>query len=205
LHIQVGSIVAAVKNTHLPTDISAIQNEASPMEWLNTNTFPDSAIYTLGDNYDNLIPVYTKDNIYFRRSADIFLMSDDELENRWVIEHFFDVVDKSVVYGNSDIWLDKYIDTYQNKEVRRKILQYITGKTYPEATLMDETSVNRVLQKYADFKKGGFEKALKTYIADYILIDLKDSKYQTVEKQLSSYSFLQSQIKTDSFEVFKVR
>ena len=47
-------------------------------------------------------------------------MSDGELEDRWIIQNFFEDIKRDDIYGNREIWANKFIDTYQNKESRRK-------------------------------------------------------------------------------------
>jgi hypothetical protein len=204
IYLQKNSIAIALHDIYSPQNIAPLQTLAEPMQWLNDHTPPDSAVYTLGNNFDWAIPVYTKDNIYFKSNVGIFLVSDNELEQRWTIEHFFDTVDYNTVYGNRDIWLDKFIDTYQSKEIQRKLLQMITGRHYPETTLMDQASIDRVVRDYGDFKKEGFEKALKTYAADYIIVDGADPRYSTVPEKFKAYSFLQPMVQIDNTFIYKV-
>jgi len=71
-----------------PKNMEAYQKIAEPIFWLNKNIEKDSTIYTLGDEYDWAIPVYTSGNVYFTNYAGVFLMLNDELENRWVENTF---------------------------------------------------------------------------------------------------------------------
>ncbi len=188
-----------------PSEISDIQNSMIIADWLNKNTAQDSVVYALGQNYDLLLPVYTHNSSYWQTYAGMYLMSDDELENRWVIQNFFEDIKRDDVYGNRGIWINKFIDTYQSKESRRKILQFITGKKYPETVLMEQKYVDVVLDKYAKFKKEGFEKALKTYKADYVLVDFGDEKYKNLENKFKQYTFLNLSATLGSVSIFKVK
>ena len=133
------------------------------------------------------------------------MMSDDELENRWVIQKFFEDVKEKDIRGNRDIWTNKFIDTYQNKESRRKILQLITGRTYPETVLMEQEVIDAVLDKDAKFKKMGFEKALKTYEVDYVLVDFGDERYKNLAGKFKQYTFLSPQAEFNDVSIFKVK
>ena len=69
-------------------------------------------------------------------------------------------------------------------------MQIITGKQYPETVLMEEKDVNKVLDKYTHFKKVGFEKAVKTYEVDYLVINTNDNRYAKLKDVLRMYKFL---------------
>lgn len=201
---QKGEILSLLEIISL-TDISVTQNMSPALTWLQDNTPVDSAVYALGKNYNWAIPIYTHNNIYFSGNASLSMMSDDELENRWVIQKFFEDVKRDDVYGSREIWTNKFIDTYQSKESRRKILQFLTGKKYPETVLMEQKYVDTVLDKYAKFKKEGFEKALKTYEADYILVDFGDEKYKNLEGKFKQYKFLTLMVRLGSVSIFEVK
>lgn len=194
-----------LSETVSPPDISVMQDMSPALNWLQDNTSADSTVYSLGKNYNWAIPVYTHNNIYFTSNASLSLMSDDELENRWVIWKFFEDIKEDNVYGNREIWANKFIDNYQNKESRRKILQFITANKYPETVLMEQKYVDTVLDKHAKFKKEGFEKALKTYEADYVLVDFGDERYKNLEYKLKQYPFLNLLAKFGSVSIFEVK
>ena len=202
---QKDDIKAAYMNIVASPDVSGLQNLMPIARWLNDNTPKDSAVYALGKNYNWLIPIYTHDNVYWTGAAEMYLMSDEELENRWVIQNLFNNIDGDVIKkNNSNIWLSKFVAGYQNQEVRRKILQFITGKEYPGTVSVDPKYIGRVLEKYQQFKNAGFEKALKTYAADYVLLDLNDERYREFENKFKEYSFLKLAAKIDGVVIFKV-
>ncbi|KKR29757.1 MAG: hypothetical protein UT61_C0023G0004 [Candidatus Woesebacteria bacterium GW2011_GWA1_39_8] len=188
-----------------PSNISSLQNMAPVLAWLQDNTPADSAVYILGEGYGWAVPIYTHNSVYFASGAGMSMMSDDELENRWVIQKFFEDVKEKDIRGNRDIWTNKFIDTYQNKESRRKILQLITGRTYPETVLMEQEVIDAVLDKDAKFKKMGFEKALKTYEVDYVLVDFGDERYKNLAGKFKQYTFLSPQAEFNDVSIFKVK
>ncbi len=203
LYKQKNEIIHAFKTIYSPADIRNLQKLNGPLVWLETNTPKDSALYVLG-NFNWAIPIYTDDNIYFAASAGFSLMSDEELENRWAIQHFFDNISSADISGNRDIWSNKFIDIYQYKESQRKIKEFLTRKKYAPTVLMDKMFVERVLQKYNKFKTEGFEKALKTYKADYVILDSSDLRYKNLPEALKKYSFLVPAYKDGEIFIYKV-
>lgn len=203
---QKSDIRGAYLNIVCPPDISSRQSLMPVADWLNKNTPKDSAIYALGSSYEWLIPVYTQDNVYWHSYAGFYLISDEELENRWVVQNFFNnVTEKFITSDRGNIWAQKFVDARLNKEVRRKIMQFITGKTYPETALMDQAHIDRVLEKSQQFKKMGFEKALKIYAADYVLLDLNDKRYASLAGQFGKYGFLEWVANIGSVVIFRVK
>lgn len=202
---QKGEMMYTFGNILSPRDISALQHMAEPLRWLEQNTEKDSTVYVLGDEYNLLIPVYTHNNVYFAGNAGFSLMADTELENRWAIQHFFDDITEKDIMGNREIWANKFIDTYQNKETRRKIKTLLTGEEYLQTVLMDPQFVERVLESHKKFREMGFERALKTYEADYVLVDGNVIQYVDVEKMLKQYKFLVLVAHIENVSVYKVR
>jgi hypothetical protein len=202
---QKGEIMASLNNVFHPTDISKSQDAWPVFDWLNENSSPNSVIYTLCGDCD-LLPVYTQDNFYQTAYAGMSLVSDDELENRWVIQNFWsDVNAKYMTDNERSIWLNKFVDTYQSSEVRRKILQFVTGRKYAETVLMDPKYIDEVLTKYKQFKQEGFEKAIKTYLVDYVILDTNNAGYNGLEEKFKKYPFLIWQAKINNFVIYKVQ
>ncbi len=188
---QRGEIIYTYKNISSPVDISSSQRLSSILKWLENNTPRDSSIYVLGQEINSAIPVYTHNNVYFSTDAGLSVMSDSEIENRWAIQHFFEPVDKIIVEKSQrEIWINKFIETYQSRESRRKILQLITGKKYPENILTNEVFIDRVLDAHKIFKNIGFEKSLKTYSVDYLILDKSYNLYPRLVKEFKSYEFM---------------
>src|SRR3989344_2063822 len=90
IYKQKDDIRGAYLNIISPADISSLQNLASVANWLNTNTPKDSAVYTLGEELNEFLPVYTHDNVYWHYYENMQLISDEESENRWVLQNIFE-------------------------------------------------------------------------------------------------------------------
>ena len=145
-------------------------------DWINSHTLPDSSFLTIGNDYDWLVPVYTHSNLFSIGYASYYLMSDVELEERWAIHHIFN---KNINYDyilkhNRGIWGNRFIDNYQNEEIRRKIKEFITGKKYDENIYVSDEYIIRVLNKYNNYKKLSLKELFGLYSIDYILLDMNN-------------------------------
>ena len=59
-------------------------------------------------------------------------------------------------------------------------------------------------KKSEKYKKAGFEKSVKTYEVDYIILDTLDEKYKDMAFKFKSYSFLQLRTELNGFAIYKV-
>src|SRR3989338_8166289 len=202
---QRGEILYALKIIVSPKDIGTTQNLGDVTTWLNDNTPGDSVAYVLCKDYIWAIPIYTRNNLYFNSNAGLSLMSDTELENRCVISRFFENIDENAVRKASrEIWTNKFIETYQSKESRRKILKLIIGNAYPETPSGDQSYIDKVLNAYNKYKNIGFEKAIKTYEVDYIVLDKSYEKYPEVVEKFKFYRFLTFLTQIGDTSIYKV-
>lgn len=202
---QRSEITYVVKNIYSPVNITNLQKYAELLNWLNQNTPKDSTVYILNESINLLIPIYTRNNVYFATYAGFSMVSDEELENRWAIKNFFNDVGENNIKNNRDIWSNKFIDSYQSKESQRKIKQLITGNEYPQKILIEQIYIDRVLLKLEKFRQMGFEKALKTYKVDYVVLDTRDSNYSKLENTFEKFIFLELVTNLNDIVIYKVR
>jgi len=192
----------------MPRNISAVrdwQKLSGVADWFNDNSPKNSAVYSLGKNYGWFIPIYTYNNVFWNPDVGRFLLSDDELENRWIIQNFFKKgIGSGYIEGeNMNIWTNKFIERYQNEVIRNKILGLFKVKTR-SSTLVPKEYVDRILKKIDFYRELGFEKSLKQYSADYILLDRNNSEYGYLEKEFMNYPFLELAAAVENNLIFKV-
>ncbi|MDD5294688.1 MAG: hypothetical protein PHP21_02080, partial [Patescibacteria group bacterium] len=174
---QSNDVLASVYVSNGKIEKTARDQELSYVAgWINSNTLPDSSFLTFGADYSWLIPIYTQGNLFTNAYASYYLTSDTELEERWVIQNiFYENIDYNYIFKNNrGIWGNKFIDNYQNKEVRRKIKEFLAGKKYDENTLVAGEYIVRVLNKYNEYKNLDLKELFSLYSIDYILLDMKD-------------------------------
>ena len=77
-----------------------------------------------------------------RRFADFFLVSDSEIIDRWLRQNLFnnEINEEYLKNKNKTYTLlaNRFIDSYQNKMVRRKIVRFFTGYNLSEPELVPQ-------------------------------------------------------------------
>lgn len=192
-----------------PEYMLELQEERKIFDWLNANTPKDSAVYFLGKgDFVSNLPIYTNVNLYYGGLPTSFLVSDSEIIDRWLRQNLFNdeineeyLKDKNKTYT---LLANRFIDNYQNKMVRRKIVRFFTGYSGPEPELAPQWYTDTLLQKYQELKKVSIEKALKKYEIDYILLDRKFEKNKEIEARLKKEKFLEPIKEFDNIIIYKV-
>jgi hypothetical protein len=133
-------------------------------------------------------------------------MSDDEIEDRWVRQNIFteDITKDYIKENSRAIWLNKYIDKYQNKSIRNKIIYKITGKKLFIEPEVPQNDIDRVYEKFYEAKKSDLDIILNKFKIDYILLDSSDLKYAGVENKLKKYGFIKPIENIDNYNIYKV-
>ena len=192
-----------------PAYMLELQEERKIFDWLNANTQKDSAIYFLGKgDFGSNLPIYTDVNLYYGGLPTSFLVSDSELIDRWLRQNLFNneineayLKDKNKTYK---LLANRFIDNYQNKMVRRKIVKFFTGYNLPEPELAPQWYTDMLAQAYREMKKVSVEKALKKYEIDYILLDRKVEDNKRIEIELKKEKFLELIKEIDNIVIYKV-
>lgn len=139
--------------------------------WMNLNTESDSSLYAIG-YADTDFAIYTHNNLFFNGYAGYYLMSDEEMEERWIVSNYFEKIDEEMIKNQSRvIWLNKFIDEYQNKSIRNKLLSKIGLVEKENYVLVPDEYVDRVMQKTREIKNNDLVSLLKKYKTDYVVIN----------------------------------
>ena len=146
------------------------QNYAAIFDWLNKNTAKDSVVYANAD-LSRLIPVYTADNVYYIREANLFFISDKEVLDRFIINNFFEKFNKDFITKNvRSVYGVRYIDAYGHAVQGNKLRRLLGIKPEPEIYLPDQEIVE-VISRAKELQKDSFIKNLKKYRIDYLIWD----------------------------------
>ena len=191
-----------------PLDIGEfrrVQDFSGVSEWLNANSEKDSVVYSLGGNYIQLIPIYTHNNDFYNPNSGLYMISDDELENRWAIQN---ILRKNIDAGyikehNVEIWANKFIEKYQNQIVRNKLLDILSGKQSEDPEFIPQEYIDRVFWKMDFYRNLGFEKSLAQYGADYVLLDRNDPEFGHLSDEFRTSDFLILSVEIENHLIFK--
>jgi len=212
------TVNGALINRQLPRSLSMykfsdekilekMQDYKLVFDWFNDNTENNSAVYCLGDNYCNLLTAYTHNNLYSNSYAGLNLMSDEEVEDRWVRQNIFteENIDKEIITkNNTGIWHLKFLAKYQNEEVRRKIFKLFTGGEEAKAALVPDDYIERMISKFEEARKSDLNKELKKFEIDYVLLDLNDANYADLPDKFENFSFFKPIKRFDDVLIYQI-
>ena len=147
-----------------------IQNYALIFDWLNKNTEKDSVVYA-NNSLSGLIPVYTMNNVFYHRNANLFFISDGEVLNRFILNNFFEYFNKDFIIENArSVYGNRYIDAYGHAVQGNKLRRLLGLQTEPEIYLPEE-AVQKVVLRARELQKNNFLGELKKYRINYFVWD----------------------------------
>jgi len=146
------------------------QNYAPIFDWLNKNTEKDSVVYANTD-LSRLIPVYTANNVFYVREANLFFISDSEVLDRFIINNFFSAFSRDFITKNvRSIYGVRYIDAYGHAVQGNKLRKILGLKLEPEIYL-PKTAIQKVVGRASQLQNSDWIKELKKYQIDYLIWD----------------------------------
>jgi len=158
------------------------QNYAAIFDWLNKNTAKDSVVYANAD-LSGLIPVYTADNVYYVREANLFFISDKEVLDRFILNNFFGKFDRDFVVENvRSIYGVRYIDAYGHAVQGNKLRKILGLRLEPEIYLPEEV-IEKVMVRADELQKEDFLKELKKSNIDYLIWDKTKNPSWRIDEQ----------------------
>ncbi len=175
-------------------------------EWLNKNTPPNSVINVLGSDVNPLITIYTRNKPYFDPYSIFYLVSDEEIQNRWFIQNIF-VSNFNLDYvraNQKDIWGNKYVDSYFFMQNKDKILSLLGYKRGPQIEMIPDNLISPLVARYNDLKKEDKKILFKRYEMDYILLSKNYPYYTEAQNGLAKLTFLTKVYTDESFIIYKV-
>ena len=175
------------------------QNYAPVFDWLNKNTPKDSVVYA-NIEISRLIPVYTANNVYYVREANLFFISDDEVLNRFILNNFFEKFDKGFVTENvRSIYGVRYIDIYGHAVQGNKLRRLLGLNLEPEIYLPEE-AIAKAIARADELQEGDFLEELKRFRVDYLVWDkTKNPNWEIGQR------YFKKVFEIDHFKIFDVR
>ncbi|MFZ2621013.1 MAG: hypothetical protein WAX37_00685 [Minisyncoccia bacterium] len=147
-----------------------IQNYKSIFDWLNKNAKPDDVVFT-NDEIGDYIPIYTGENVYFEYASVLYYMTNDEVLQRFIINHYFDkFTPEYILLKQRHIFGGYYLNEYGHNLSKNK-LRKLFGLPQIKYEMVPNSEVQRIELLAEEIQKESFIKELKTYRADYIVWD----------------------------------
>ena len=181
IYMQKSEVIRIWSYDHDRETFLALQEKADTFKWLNENTPKNSTVYTLGGNYDSMLPIYTENSVYLSFHANLYTMSNEETESRWLRQHIFtpELSSEYITANQRHFWGNRFLDSYNSKENRKKIIAKLTGQPYIPAVQFDPVLIEQLVDRGEALKNQDLYSVLKTYQIDYILIS-KDYEYNNI-------------------------
>lgn len=152
------------------------QRYAAVFDWLNKNTPKDSVVYA-DNNLSELIPVYTSNNVFYTRAANLFFISDQEVLERFILNNYFEKFDRDFVIKNvRSIYGVRYIDNYGHTVQKNKLKRFLGLKPDPEIFLPDD-AIDKVLRRAKEIQQRDLVEELKRFRMDYLVWDQRKNPH----------------------------
>ena len=175
------------------------QNYSPILKWLNENTPEDSVVYANTD-LSRLIPVYTANNVFYVREANLFFISDEEVLDRFILNNFFEKFNENFVTENvRSIYGTRYINAYGHAVQGNKLRRLLSFKPEPEIYL-PEDAIQKVMTRAKESQNGNFAEEIKNYRADYLIWD----KNKNLEWKIGKNNF-DLVFQTTDVLIYKIR
>ena len=157
----------------------------------------DQVVYA-DDDLSAIIPIYTSDNVFYSADAELFFLTDKEVENRFIINHYFDTFTPEYVLSNQrSIFGGYYINQFghtRSEDFLKKLLHL----PYPPNQLLPQTVINSVISDAQKIQQNNLTTEIKTYKIDYLIWDSVHDPKWLVPK---TYKLLYS---SDGIFIYKV-
>lgn len=183
----------------------SIQEEADIYNWLNANTEKDSVVYSLDKKINSGVTIYTKNKVFYDYYSDFYLVSDEEIIDRWLIQNFF-VRDLDLNYienNQKDFWGNRYVDSYSFYNNQNIILSRLGFKNkiiqrYPEGIFL------KVFDKNSEIRNKNIIEIFKMYKIDYLIISKNYDYYNEFIETLSRTKFASKKIDIGEYSIYQI-
>lgn len=150
------------------------------LDWLRENTVKDSVVFA-NQELSSLIPAYTSDNVFYAREANLFFISNNEIEERFILNHYWDdFTDDFIKKNERSIWGTQFINNYIHNQSKNKVRK-IFGLKLSQYERLPQVEIERIKKIAVELKNDDFFKLIKKFKIDYLIWDKKNrelnSKY----------------------------
>lgn len=206
-HNQMGEFMHIGNMPYTKAELIQEQKKMEVFTWLNENTEPDSVVYTLGGGYDFLLPVYTHNKVFYNFYAALYPAANTETEERWIIQHLFDggVSSSTLRDAQRDYWGNRYIDSYQSKESRKKIYALLTRTPYVPASMIPGEQIEYIYNRWIEITKNPLEENFRRYTINYILVSREYPYYAEAIARLEEMESVDFVAEVDSTRIYSFR
>lgn len=156
-----------------------------PLVWLRENTPKNSVVFS-NDNFSSYMPIMTSNYVLFHPNALLYMMSDQEIKERYLVSRIFDRIDLNGIkndmrkYAGAGYTAHRHMTYNRSVKICRLFRLEMFGKNCGEF----KTQYSVVGEKYFEDMKIRYDllkknpiQTLKKYDISYVLIDKKNDKW----------------------------
>lgn len=169
------------------------------LSWLESYTKKEDVVYS-DDRLSNFISIYTSNNVYYCREANLFFISNQEVKHRFVMNNYWDEYSDEFLKDNERaIWGTEFINKYNKKRSENR-LRRIFGFNEIENIRYPSYELEEMKDFSGELRSKDFETELKKYRVDYIAWDKKEKPNWRVE----SLDFVEELYEANDIVIFAV-
>lgn len=175
-----------------------MQRYAAVFNWLNNNTAQESVVYA-NQEISHLVPLYTADNVFYAREANLFFLSDQEVWERFIINNYYKDFTRDFAIANERfIWGVHYRDEYHHNLSKNKLRKmfFLDQKEYQA---IPESAIDNFLKLAEQIKSSILESNLAKYRVDYLIFDSKSDLWKQED-----LNFAELVANFDGFFIYKI-
>ncbi|MBU0614425.1 hypothetical protein KJ766_04080 [Patescibacteria group bacterium] len=173
------------------------QRYGEVLRWMNANVPRDSVVLA-DQSLSSFIPVYTSGNVFFEGNAGLYILSDKEVADRFIIGNMLYVpVTSSFIQTQERAIFGLHYVVVNGHIHQMNLLRGLLRLPMQKIESADGAVIN-VSQRAQELQSFGFTKAVQDYHLDYIVWDRV--KYSNVNPAILNFQRL---YEDDDFIVFR--
>ncbi len=159
-----------------------LQRGHAVMSWLDGHIRRDEVVYA-DQNLSLLIPVYTSGNVLYNRNANLFFISNEENQARFLLNSYFDPVDEDFIRANErSLFGVRYLDADGHARQQNKIRNLLGVDPKPLGGI-PRKEIEQVLEKFGELQRGDFAELLQKYHVKWLVWDsVQNPGWSAVER-----------------------
>lgn len=176
-----------------------------PIIWLSENT-PRNSIVLADDIISSYIPLFRNNYVVFHPNSELYIMSDDEVESRYLLSRIFQNISIEDIKNDMRKYAGAGYTAHRHATINRNIkICYLLkldklgkecGQFTDQYELKGEKYFDDLEDKYKGFVKNP-EDILKEYKVSYILVDTREDNWVIPESIKKVWS-------DGRFEIYKI-
>lgn len=172
------------RQAYMDADEYSWQRYHPVLDWLNKNTDKDSVVLT-GPTLSWLIPIYTSDDVFYYKLANLHVLSNAEVTDRFILNNYGSMFDEHFARVNERaIWNSQFINAYSHNQSKNKV-RWLFRLPPVQYETIPQRAMNVFLSRARTLSSTSLRTALAPYRLDYVIVDRGDAAWHFDARILS--------------------